>query len=878
MLTRSLPVRLIPPLAGYKLLLGLIAFAVTWKEAGGGDPRFPFPLFGLLQAAFGATAALLLLGGREDRRALALGGFFLVTATSWSNGPLDQFIALYPDAWLFALADAVETHAFLAFYLWIFVRDFPAPPSLAWRRRLQLVARLSAILGGVFFGLSLLLHLAQQARGEAWAAALDVKAAESWNETFYHAVLTLTILAFPALYWKVRAGQKKEEQAQVRRFLRNLFLAFALVLPALALEIFVGPFRRLMETDDRFCGMVVIITLLPTLTLPFTVPHAVLVHRVMHVRLAARQALRYTLARWSALTLVTVPLATLIVYLYTHQEYQLNQLFSGVRSLLLIATVAVGVAALRYRRMLLDAIDRRYFREQYDARQILTLLVERIRSIRDSATLADLVSREIDLALHLEKAALLALDPRSGTLADPRGRTRKLDASSPLALTLSNASDPLAIDLENPQSPLLRLPEKDRQWMAESGFRLLVPILARDGSLLGLIGLGPRRSGLPFLREDRQLLHAIASSAAWVVELELEAKALSGVGDDVPDLDDTTPLAGPIAAGHAKECPLCHTVHPSYTVLCSADSRRLDRSRVPYVLHGKFRFEKRIGVGGMGVVYAGSDLSLGRKVAIKTLRQMSPEDAMRLRREAKTAAAVGHRHLAAVFGFETWKGMPMLVMELLEGGTLADRIAGKLSPRETVDLGIRMADALAHLHLAQILHRDIKPSNIGYTRDGVPKLMDFGIAGVIFELRQEEAEMDAMKDREESDDPPLIPNVAVWETGSGSDVRHRFAGTLSYLSPEAVRGHPADASFDLWSLSIVLYECLLGRKIFTGAPGQIVERIRAGRVPDFSQICPEHGEALADLFLDALHPVLSRRPATAEELKERLEEVREELA
>jgi Protein kinase domain len=877
-LTRSLPVRLIPPLAGYKLLLGLIAFAVTWRDAKGGDPGFPFTLYGLLQVALGATATLLLLGGREDRRALALGSFFLVTATAWSNGPLDQLIALYPKAWLFALADAVETHAVLAFYLWIFVRDFPAPPpSLVWRRRIQLVVRLSAILGGVFFGLSLLLYLAQRARGEAWTAFLDIKAAERWNEIFYHSVLSLTIVAFPALYWKTRAGQKREEQAQVHRFLRDFFLAFGFVLPVLALDIFVKPFRDLMQADDRFCRTVVVIALLPTLTLPFTVPYAVLVHRVMHVKLAARQALRYTLARWSALTLVTLPLAALMVYLYTHRVESLITLLSGVRVLLLIAAAVVGVAALRYRRMLLEAIDRRFFREQYDARQILTLLVERIRSIRDSPTLADLVSREIDLALHLEKVALLALDPRSGTLADPRGRTRKLDASSTLALTLSNASDPLAIDLENPQSPLLRLPEKDRQWLVESGFRLLVPILARDGSLLGLIGLGPKRSGLPFLREDRQLLHAIASSAAWVLELELEAKALSGAGGDVLDLDDTTPVAGPIAAEYAKECPLCHTVHPSYTVLCSLDSRRLERSRVPYVLPGKFRFEKRIGVGGMGVVYAGSDLSLGRKVAIKTLRQMSPEDAMRLRREARTAAAVGHTHLAAVFGFETWKGMPMLVMELLEGGTLADRIHGRLSPRETVDLGIRMADALAHLHSAQILHRDIKPSNIGYTRDRIPKLMDFGIAGVIFELRQEEEELAAMEDREE-DDPSLIPDVAVWETGSGSDVRHRFAGTLSYLSPEAVRGYPADASFDLWSLSIVLYECLLGRKVFTGTSRQVVERIRAGRVPDFSQVCPEHGEALGPLFRDALHPSLSRRPATAEELRERLEEVREELA
>ncbi len=201
---------------------------------------------------------------------------------------------------------------------------------------------------------------------------------------------------------------------------------------------------------------------------------------------------------------------------------KLTELFSGSRALLLISAILVGAAALRYRKPLLDAIDRRFFREQFDARHILTLLVERIRSIRDSTSLADLVTREIDLALHLEGVSLFALDARSGLLVDPRHRTRRLDASSELALTLSNASAPLEVDLESPHSPFLKLPPKERQCLADGGFRLLVPILARDGALLGMIGLGEKKSGLPFLKEDRQLLHAIASNAAWVLELEIE--------------------------------------------------------------------------------------------------------------------------------------------------------------------------------------------------------------------------------------------------------------------------------------------------------------------------------------------------------------------
>lgn len=95
-----------------------------------------------------------------------------------------------------------------------------------------------------------------------------------------------------------------------------------------------------------------------------------------------------------------------------------------------------------------------------------------------------------------------------------------LDTSSALALLIASANEPLTVELEDPRSPLASLPEKERHWLVDSGFRLLAPILSRDGSLLGLIGLGEKKSGLPFFREDRQLLHAVASSAAWVLELD----------------------------------------------------------------------------------------------------------------------------------------------------------------------------------------------------------------------------------------------------------------------------------------------------------------------------------------------------------------------
>ncbi|HEY9421132.1 MAG TPA: serine/threonine-protein kinase, partial [Thermoanaerobaculia bacterium] len=311
---------------------------------------------------------------------------------------------------------------------------------------------------------------------------------------------------------------------------------------------------------------------------------------------------------------------------------------------------------------------------------------------------------------------------------------------------------------------------------------------------------------------------------------------------------------------------------------CTHCSRRLEPSHVPYVLPGKFRFERRIGIGGMGVVYRGTDLALGRPVAVKTLRRVSPEDAMRLRREARTAAAVSHQHLAPVYGMETWQGTPMLVMELLEGGTLSQKLEkGRLDAAETIALGIAMCEALEHLHASDILHRDLKPSNIGYTRDGTPKLMDFGIARVMFDLRRD---VEPAPADDPDDDSALLPPPSLWNHPSTSlTVSKQLVGTLAYLSPEALNGEPADTSFDLWGLAIVLYECLLGRRVFSGGDiQQLMARIRNGRVPDFSQVCPEHDELLGDFFRSALHKTTGRRPASARDLKERLAAARLRLA
>ncbi len=842
------------------------------------DRRVPDGLHLAYVLCFSGAAVLLFATSSDDLRATSLGGFFLTVATAFCRSALSQVPQSHgPWADLASGAGALHVDSFMPWFLWTFVRVFPETQMPRRLRRLIVYgARISAWTGGILFAANLLAATEQREPGIARLLALLHHHASP-----YYALLVLLLLPLPGLLvYKLRHTQK-DDGRRSRFFAGALALALTPALLELTAELSSPRYLAAQRGNPTLAGWAHGIVALFLLPLPFTTAYAVLAQRVLPVRLIARRALQYASARYLSYGLAALPFLALGLYIYDNRTERIADLLTGSRILLFLATVLLGFAAQRYRGRLLESIDRRFFREQYDARQILTLVVQRIRSTHGVRDLAELLCRGIDQALHLHTIAVLVEDPRSGNLADPLNRARKLDASSALAQRIASATDPLTVDLDRPGSSLARLPEPDRHWLLDSRFRLLVPIVARDGSLLGLIGLGEKKSGLPFLKEDRKLLVDIASSAALWIELEIKQTWSSRPEDD--SLGSLAELSGHHAAHsqqppeNAKECLSCGALYLPYTVFCGNCSRRLEPSIVPYVLPGKFRFERRLGAGGMGVVYRGVDLGLGRAVAVKTLKRVSPEDAMRLRREARTAAAVSHRHLAAVYGLETWQGTPLLVMELMEGGTLTQRIEkGGLAARETVELGIAMAEALEHLHEADILHRDIKPSNIGYTRSGVPKLMDFGIARVLLDLRPERSELGGGFDEEDS---TVLPPSSIWDHSPTSvTLSRQLVGTLSYLSPEALSSEAPNTSFDLWGLAVVLYECVLGRKLFAGMDmKQTMSRIRQGRVPDYEQTCPDLDPALGQFFRSALHRTPARRPGSARDVRLLLEGVRRKL-
>lgn len=237
-------------------------------------------------------------------------------------------------------------------------------------------------------------------------------------------------------------------------------------------------------------------------------------------------------------------------------------------------------------------------------------------------------------------------------------------------------------------------------------------------------------------------------------------------------------------------------------------------------------------------------------------------------------AAVSHPNLALIFGAESWFGVPMLIVEYLPGGTLDHRLARERLPlEEAIETASGVAAALARLHESGILHRDIKPSNIGFTAEGTPKLLDFGLARVLEAAQQADPQAAQLHPAEAAGSWPSIRSAAGVSAAGG------LVGTLPYLSPEAVSGEAPDAGFDLWALCMVLYEMIAGQHpLADGTPHAIQLRIAEADIPDIREYASDVPAPIAEFLREALAPRRGRRPASARELGRRLRELRHSVA
>jgi serine/threonine protein kinase len=219
---------------------------------------------------------------------------------------------------------------------------------------------------------------------------------------------------------------------------------------------------------------------------------------------------------------------------------------------------------------------------------------------------------------------------------------------------------------------------------------------------------------------------------------------------------------------------------------------------------GVYEVLEPIGSGGMGVVYRAHDTVLHRHVALKTL--LPPlvadlEGRARFRREAQVLASLNHPNIAAIYGFEEIDGVPALVMELVDGLTLADRIAnGPIPLNEALPIARQVVEALETAHERGIVHRDLKPANIKVRPDGTVKILDFGLAKALGPAVSVAGEPDGS--------PPM---KAYASSGSGM-----LLGTAAYMSPEQVKGGDVDKRSDVWAFGCVLYEMVTGKRAFGG--------------------------------------------------------------
>jgi serine/threonine-protein kinase len=219
---------------------------------------------------------------------------------------------------------------------------------------------------------------------------------------------------------------------------------------------------------------------------------------------------------------------------------------------------------------------------------------------------------------------------------------------------------------------------------------------------------------------------------------------------------------------------------------------------------GPYRIERLIGAGGMGEVYRARDAKLERDVAIKVLPQAvadDPDRIARLVREARTLAALNHPNIAHIHGFEEVAGIRALVMELVEGPTLADRIArGAIPLDEALPIARQIAEALEAAHEQGIVHRDLKPANIKVRDDGLVKVLDFGLAKAMEPSAASASDVTGS---------PTVMSPAMTQMGV-------ILGTAAYMSPEQAKGRAADKRTDIWAFGCVLYEMLTGRRAFEG--------------------------------------------------------------
>jgi hypothetical protein len=564
---------------------------------------------------------------------------------------------------------------------------------------------------------------------------------------------------------------------------------------------------------------------------PICTAYAILRHRMFDIRVMVRLGLQYAAARGLLLSLVPVIGVLLVLDLLVHGDQPFIQI-AGRRGWLYLAA-ALGAYLLHTRRKVwLDTLDRRFYRERYDAQRILRSIVEDVRAAASFEQEAARVVAQVESALHPECTAILVREPGEEAYrvlaARPAGPTA-IPAGSKLMTLVRVLGKPVEIEQTGSGWLKRQLPPEESEFVTRARLEWIFPISLAADRTEALIALGPKRSEEPYSREDRDLLEGITASLALLLE--------------------RSAAPGAVREGF-EECPQCGACYDPGASRCPDEGAKLTPQSFPRLLARRYRFERRLGRGGMGTVYEALDTELERRVAVKLMRPelMASADAIsRFKREAKAAASFSHSHVVTVYDFGVAENQhAYLIMELLRGCSLRQELRrhGRLAPARSAEILRGACAAVEAAHRRGLLHRDLKPDNIFLAQaegQEVAKILDFGLVKLI---------------------APVEETVTLTETGPGV-----LVGTVRYMSPEQLRGEKPAESWDLWALAVIAYEMMTGTHPYAASPAsEWPNAVLDGRMTPLNAHLPEAPASWSRFFERALATRVELRPASALQL------------
>lgn len=587
--------------------------------------------------------------------------------------------------------------------------------------------------------------------------------------------------------------------------------------------------------------------IVPAALIPIATGYAILKHRLFDIHVVLRRGLQYLVARNVLRFVLALPALALLYSLVTNANRTIGEvMLHNYGFVVLVVLIAV---VLRYQHRLASWLDRRFFREGYQQERILLALIDDLRTLDSIPEMGVRVGTELLAALHPESVYFFYSSPKDrayiqGFGTDQRAEGLQIPEGSALPALLANTDQALSVE----SLPTNGAPLMSWSWLYALRLDLIVPLNRADGSPVGFLLLGRKKSEEPYSLADRSLLLGLAHQMAVSCEnLLLQERVMRQQRTN----EEMRSRVEGLGTGWLQECPHCGRCFDSSIHACTEDGNELVLSSpVHRLLDGRYRLDRVLGRGGMGTVFEALDLRLQRQVAVKLVqagRTANPAWLRRFGREARALARLNHENIVLTYDFGVVDDeVAYLIMEFVSGTTLRAEIdRGSMPPAKAAAWFGQLLEGVKAAHAAGIIHRDLKPENLLIARfqDGRErvKIADFGIA----KWQTENVESASL----------TLPGTIV--------------GSLRYMSPEQLSGLPVDARSDLFSIGVMVFEALTGKLPFGGAS-------HAERMASMLQDSEPLEVALrgTPALQSALRKCLARSPkdrfASAEELQKEL--------